>query len=377
MVQHTGNERHVNTGATTQMRRLLVIRSSAMGDVAMTAPVLAEVTRRYPNVQIVMLTRSFYDAFFDNIPNFTLHNIDLARYHRGFLGLIRLYRELRSAYQIDAIIDLNDKIYSKLLRKFYRFTGVSSYHIDKGRDEKKALTRSINKLKEPLRTSIERYADVFAEAGLPVSLDFTLHRQVRPIPATIIADMNRDYAAKNLPDAKVKHGRWIGITPFAQHKGKIYPLDKIKEVITGITARFPDVELFIFGGGASEKVIAEEIAATYSHCRSTIGRFSLREEMDLIANLDVMLSMDSSAMHMASLVGVRVISIWGATHPYAGFLGFGQSIDDAIGLDSLECRPCSVYGHKECFRSDYACLNDLPPNRIYEHIARVIDSIKD
>lgn len=360
----------------TKVRRLLVIRSSAMGDVAMTSPVLAEVIRRYPHIEIVMLTRSFYEAFFDGIPNFSIHNIDLARYHRGAKGLIRLYRELRKAHKIDAIIDLNDKIYSKLLRKFYRFSGVASYHIDKGRDEKKALTRSIDKAKAPLRTSIERYADVFAEAGLQINPKFELRRNHRPIPSTIIADMTKVGMLKHsASDQNVKSGPWIGIAPFAQHKGKIYPLDKIKEVITGVTARYPECEIFIFGGGASEKAIAEAIAAEYARCRSTIGRFSLREEMDLIANLDLMVSMDSSAMHMASLVGVRVISVWGATHPYAGFLGFGQSVDDAIGLDTLECRPCSVYGHKECFRSDYACLNDLPPNRIYERIAQVLDSM--
>ena len=43
-------------------------------------------------------------------------------------------------------------------------------------------------------------------------------------------------------------------------------------------------------------------------------------------------------MHFASLVGTRVISIWGATHPYAGFYGYHQDSGDVI-QENLPCRP--------------------------------------
>lgn len=334
-----------------------------MGDVAMTAPVLVEVARRYPQVEIILLTREFYGPFFDGIPNLTIHNIDLASYHRGFKGLVRLYRELRTAYpDVDLVIDLQDKIYSKLLRKFYRFSGVRTFDIDKGRREKKALIARPGKGKvlRSLRSSIERYADVFRDAGFDVPdipADLSVYRQQRPVPS-------------GLGFAKEEGGLWVGIAPFAQHKGKVYPLGKIREVVSMLTRWRPNVRIFIFGGGDEEKQLAQAVAEGDGsrRCLSVVGRFSLREEIDLMANLDLMVSMDSSAMHMASLVGTPVVSVWGATHPYAGFLGLGQSADDAVGLD-LACRPCSVYGHKECWRGDYACLNDLPPERIFERIA--------
>ncbi len=78
--------------------------------------------------------------------------------------------------------------------------------------------------------------------------------------------------------------------------------------------------------------------------------------------LRVMLTMDSGNMHLASLVGTRVVSIWGATHPFAGFLGFGQSEDDCIQRD-LPCRPCSIYGNKACKFGDYRCM-DIAPEEI-------------
>lgn len=355
----------------TLPKKILVIRSSAMGDVAMTAPVLAEVARRYPQTEIVFLTREFYAPFFEGIGRLTIHNINIDRgqAHRGFRGVVRLYGELRAAHPgIEAVIDLQDKIYSKLLRNFYAVRGIRTYHIDKGRAEKKALTArpdSGKKVMRQLRTSIERYADVFRAAGFelpPIEGDLSAYRQRRPLPAGLGLTRGENGG----------RDRWIGLAPFAQHRGKIYPLEKMREVVLRLLEGDPTVRIFVFGGGGEERRSAEQMARevdpTGKRCLSVIGRFTLREEIDLMANLDGMISMDSSAMHMASLVGVPVVSVWGATHPYAGFLGLGQSLADAVGLD-LSCRPCSVYGHKVCWRGDYACLNDLPPERICERVA--------
>ena len=50
---------------------------------------------------------------------------------------------------------------------------------------------------------------------------------------------------------------------------------------------------------------------------------------------------------MASLMGVPCISVWGATHPYAGFLGYGQKLEDCVQIDH-PMRPSSIYGNKSC-----------------------------
>ena len=77
--------------------------------------------------------------------------------------------------------------------------------------------------------------------------------------------------------------------------------------------------------------------------------------------------MDSANMHLASLTGIPVVSIWGATHPYAGFMGWGQSLDNAIQLD-MDCRPCSIFGQKPCRLGDYPCLNNIKPETVVEKI---------
>ena len=83
--------------------------------------------------------------------------------------------------------------------------------------------------------------------------------------------------------------------------------------------------------------------------------------------IDVMVSMDSANMHLASLVGTTVVSVWGATHPYAGFMGWNQKEENAVQV-TLPCRPCSIFGNKPCRRGDYACLRQIEPSDIIQKI---------
>lgn len=342
---------------------MLVIRSSAMGDVAMSAPVVAEFRRLYPRTRVVMLTRGFYAPFFEGIDNFEIFNVDLSSAHRGIGGTWKLYRELTKRYDIRLIVDLNDKLYSRLLRKFFLvFSGVFSFDIDKGRSEKKSLTRPENKVKIQLPSSIKRYCDAFARAGYPLEVPTLLpKRQRRPFPE----ELKNKASSKRSDKGLSPEPRYLAIAPFAQHRGKRLPIETIYRVIDMLGEQMPQVHIFIFGGGASERDIALEMEASRDNVTSAIGSMTLEQEMDLMSNTELVVSMDSSSMHMGSLLGMEVISIWGATHPYAGFLGLGQSQDNVVQVEDLDCRPCSIYGHKPCFRGDYACLAEIGAEDIF------------
>ena len=98
---------------------------------------------------------------------------------------------------------------------------------------------------------------------------------------------------------------------------------------------------------------------------------SVYNELVLMSHLDVMLSMDSAAMHLASIAGATVVSVWGATHPLAGYTGWRQRADDVVQAD-LSCRPCSISGNRPCLRGDYACLTSIEPGRIADSVDRVL-----
>ncbi len=334
------------------MKRVLIIRLTAMGDVAMTSPVISAACRQYPNVQFDVLSEPFFEPFFEQCNNFHFIGTNIRKTGDGVRGLWKLYRQLvRNDY--DMVLDMHDVLRTKVLRTFMsKLSRIPTFVIDKGRREKANLTNDNGKEKHQLKTTIERYCDVFAKAGMPIKLNGTYMQKLHsPI------DPNGEYKGK----------MWVGVSPFAQHQGKVYPLDKMKQVVEMLTKQ--DAEVFVFGGGQSEKQIAEEWEANIKGCHSMIGKMKLKDEMGLMSNLDCMVSMDSSAMHICSLFGTRVVSVWGATHPYAGFFGYGQNANDVVSID-LPCRPCSIYGNKPCKYADYHCFN-IDPKTIVERVMSV------
>lgn len=114
------------------------------------------------------------------------------------------------------------------------------------------------------------------------------------------------------------------------------------------------------------------MAKRHNYCTVVPGLLhGLREELILMSNLDVMVSMDSANMHLASLTGTPVVSVWGATHPYAGFLGCNQKEENAVQV-SMPCRPCSIFGNKPCQRGDYMPKTNNPIHYCAENRKQLI-----
>lgn len=334
------------------MKRLLVFRFSAMGDVAMTVPVLYSLAKQYPDLQITIVSRSAFQPFFEKLPaNISFMAADLYGKHKGLRGLYHLFLELYKM-KFDAVADLHNVLRTFFLRTCFRLKGIQVEHIDKGRKEKKALTRQKNKVCKPLLTTCERYTGVFQKLGLSFPLHFKS-----------IFETHKANFSLFLPYTGEKNNhRWIGVAPFAKHIGKMYPLEMMEKVVARLSQE-ENMWVFLFGGGKQEIEALSDWEKKYTHTTSLAGKLKLNGELALISQLDVMISMDSANMHMASLTQTPVISIWGATHPWGGFMGWNQDVENAIQLD-LPCRPCSIFGHKPCFRRDYACMSKITPDVI-------------
>jgi len=348
----------------TEKAPLLVLRFSAMGDVAMVASVLEELAAQHPELPIVMVSRPAFAPFFEAIPTLRFLSIDPKGRHKGLIGLFRLYRELRH-YRPGTLADLHDNIRSRVLSLFFRLaafmgaiigrSSIKIRRIDKGRAEKKALTRSKNKILRALEPTVERYAKVLRQLGYSLTLSHRLCRKARPLRPELATLFSAPCAG------------YIGISPFAQHDPKRYALSKMTEVIDMLNKK--DYRLFIFGGGASEKAQVAVWEKQFPGLINLIGQFSLREELDVMSHLDVMLSMDSSGMHMASLMGVPVVSVWGPTHPYAGFMGYGQAQEDAVQANHPD-RPNSIYGNRPLLSNGQPVIDQIDPEDIVAAIER-------
>lgn len=335
-----------------------------MGDVAMIVPVVASLAREYPDMRITVLSRPFARCFFENLsPNVGFMEADLKKDYKGLHGLNLLYRRLVSK-RFTAVADCHDVLRTKYLRLRFLLGGYKVAHIDKHRHGKRLLTRKYNKVFIQQPTSFQNYIDVIERLGYPIKPNFT---SIYPSDG---APIDTFYS---ITGSKEEGYKWFGIAPFAAHKGKIYPLDQMEKAIQMILEKFPKCKIFLFGGGKEEKQVLDSLADKYEQCMNVSAVLGgLENEIRLMSHLDAMISMDSANMHLASLVHTPVISIWGATHPYAGFMGWNQEIENAVQVD-MNCRPCSIYGNKPCMRGDYACMKQIDPQSICDKLSTILE----
>ncbi len=336
---------------------LLIIRYSAMGDVAMTVPVIGALRDANPDLRITVLTRPFFRPLLRDVEGVEFIDADFAGRHKGLAGIYRLSNDIVAA-GVTHVADLQDVLRTRALRHILRMKGAKVAVIDSGRDEKRELTRKFRKEKHQLRPTIERYTNVLRKLGLKFAVASVPVNDPRTIPPEI------------LDITGPKTGTWIGVAPFAHQKGKTYPTGMTDELIGLLAAAHGRV--FVFGHGPYEKEFAEYMEQRHEGVVSMIGKVKLPAELDLISNLDATVTMDASAMHLAALAGIPVVSVWGATHPYAGGYGFGQDPANAVQLD-LRCRPCSLDGRKRCMYRDYRCLADISPQTIADRVAAAVD----
>ena len=311
------------------------MRLSAMGDVAMTVPVLRAFTVQHPEVKITVISRPFFKPFFDGISNISFFAFDEKERHKGVAGLLRLFQDLKGL-NIDAFADLHNVLRSKIVRSLFALSGKKVASVNKGRAEKKALTQPENKVFKQLPTMFERHAKVFKDLGFTIDLFHPVFpkKTVLDKETSIILGEN---------DKKL-----IGIAPFAQYNSKVYPLDLMQEVINQL-AENTNYKILLFGGGKKEIEILDSLSANKENVINMAGQLKFQQELQLISNLDVMLSMDSGNAHIAAMLGVKVITLWGATHPFAGFSPFNQPVENALVSDRklFPKLPTSVYGNKK------------------------------
>lgn len=316
------------------VKHILVIRLSAMGDVAMMVPVLKAFSAQHPNIKITVLSRVLFKPMFDDIENVNFYVADIKGKHKGFFGLWKLSKALK-ALKIDAVADLHNVLRSNILKLFFGLQNIPVAQIDKGRTEKKELTRTEHKIFKPLKTTHQRYADVFQSLGFHVDI-FEAKAKQHPLATVEVQNIVADATKK-----------YIGIAPFAAHKGKMYPLDLMEKVINQLLL-IDEIRIVFFGGGEKEKQLLEAFQDHFDRTFCAVGKFSFEEELALIARLDVMLAMDSGNAHLAAIYGVPTVTLWGVTHPFAGFAPFGQPRKRMILSDRRQFPliPTSIYGNK-------------------------------
>jgi ADP-heptose:LPS heptosyltransferase len=330
-----------------------------MGDVAMTVPVLRALVLQHPDVKITIVSRPFFQPFFEGVPNVNFFGVDLKERHKGFLGLFRLFSDLRKL-EIDLVADLHNVLRSKVVRTLFALTGKKVAATDKGRTEKKAITSLTNKFFAPVKPMIESHVDAFNQLGFSIDLANPKFPE-----KAILSD---EVLRKIEVTSDFSEMKRIGIAPFAQYESKVYPSDLMQQVIDDL-AKNKTVKIFLFGGGATEIQKLNQLQNNHENVIVVAGKLSFEAEIQLISNLDVMLSMDSGNAHIAAMLGVKAITLWGATHPFAGFKPFNQPDDFCLTANRAQfpLLPTSIYGNKKVKGYDEV-MRTILPSQVIEKI---------
>ena len=340
-------------------RNVLVMRLSVLGNVAMTIPVLYPVCKANPETRFIMLTKKWPASMFHDRPaNLKVVDFDVKENHRGLFGLIKLASQLHKLYDIDAVADLHNVSGTKIMDAYLRFKGAAVAKLDREKPKRRALLN--HKTTEPVTPIHERYRKVFRQLGFEAPDTFTRLYE------------GRDWPKSPIVPKKEPGQRWIAISPFSSHRQKAYPLELMEQVIAELSKR-ENYHIFLMGGGKAEKIALRPIARKYKNVISMAEiKHNFIDEYALLANCELMLTMESANMHLASLVDTQAMTVWGPTSPACGYLGYNQVVEDDIQLD-MPCRPCSITGDKPCKFGDFPCLKNIKPEDITRQVIEAVE----
>lgn len=317
----------------------LILRLATIGNVAMTVPVIASLSRRYPNDKFIIASKKPLGDMFASMPNVEFREVDN---HLDWKGVWALWMSWRK--EIDAMIDLQVVLRTRIFGSLMKLSGKRVTRVHYGRIRKHLITVWGIGSKHALPSEFERYRDAFRRAGLETDDAFT----------ALPVNKNAAKKVQDLFGKKEKGERWIGLAPFAKSRSNMIPYRVTKEIIERLSAD-SHTRVFLFGAGVVECEMLRQWASVFPRTESVAGRLQLAQELELMRQLDVMICMDSANQHLSSLVGLRAISVWCATHPMIGFMGWKQHSEDIIQRHDLRCRPCTCHGTNHCRYGNYAC----------------------
>jgi ADP-heptose:LPS heptosyltransferase len=337
------------------MPKVVAIRLSSMGDVLLTIPAIRAVLDTYPDLEIVMVTRKRFTEYFPYDDRLIILPFEPDGRHRGLVGLLRLYGDIRK-HRFATLIDLHNVLRTWILDILFFLTFRKVVVIPKYRRLRRLILRRRTR-GTPLPHVVSRYRSTFERAGWKT--------EIRPF-------VFKQQDNQPLKSAGSHDAPKIGFAPLSRHSTKNWGLKPTRELIALLRERGP-VEIHLFGGPEDREKL-NGLAGGPVHCHA--GILSPMEEIDLISTLNLFVSMDSANMHLAALSGIPVVSVWGATDPDLGFAPLYQPFENAIFADPfiVTCRPCSVFGEKPCHREDapMICMESIRPAQVMKKIEEIL-----
>ncbi len=300
------------------MPRVLLIRFSSLGDVALTSALIEPLLEKGYEVSLL----SFYPfcEIFKEDERIKVHCIRKENYLKEFLKLP----------DFDYYLDLHKNTKSFLLR-----------FIKKG--------NWISYKKETLRRRLSLY---FKKFRRPYSVVLSYLETLKPLNAYRFSLPKIKLNEERLNRWRERLGEdYIALGIGARYKKKEYPY--FKEVSKILSKE--GFKVVILGSG-KECERAKEMVGI-----NLCGKTSLLDAMAVIKNARIFVGNDSGLLHLARCVRTKAVQIYGGTHPTLGFSLFEE--EGKVLVKNLDCQPCSLHGEGKCKFKNYKCL-EIPPEEV-------------
>jgi lipopolysaccharide heptosyltransferase II len=157
----------------------------------------------------------------------------------------------------------------------------------------------------------------------------------------------------------------IGLCPGAEYgPAKRWFPERFAEAASKISAQ--STVQWILLGTKNDAAIGEQIAAAIGdHCVNRIGQTTLDQLIDELRQCRLLLTNDTGTMHLAALLGVPVVAIFGSTEPrLTGPLGNGH----IVLRHHVECSPCFL---REC-PIDFRCMKAVTADEVAEAVLSML-----
>jgi heptosyltransferase II len=165
--------------------------------------------------------------------------------------------------------------------------------------------------------------------------------------------------------SNIKHQTLIGLCPGAEYgPAKRWLPERFAEAAAKITAQ--SSAEWILLGTKNDAAIGEQIAAAIGdHCVNRIGQTTLEQLIDELRRCRLLLTNDTGTMHLAALLGVSVVAVFGSTEPrLTGPLGNGHT----ILRHHVECSPCFL---REC-PIDFRCMKAVSADEVADAVLSLL-----
>ncbi len=325
-------------------KKILVVELSLIGDVVMLTPAISALRKAYPNATISLLAQSFASELFKCGVVDEVITYDKREKDKGISGFWRIVAKLRKR-NFDASFIFHKSFGSALICSFAQIPVRIGFNTEM---RGIFLTHKIEPAEIPLHIVDENLyllkacgIDTYTRK-LEVAPDFSQEGNFFKRYAPMLCQDE-----SNLPVIVIcPHGGW---------ETKNWKPSYISTFID----LFPVGSAhFILVGGAGEEHYAEQIYSVNNSIINLVGKTTLRELCYVLKRANVVVSPDTSVVHIATALGKPVIALFGPTAPER--CGPTDIANCRVITGKVNCLKCFL---KKCTRQPF-CMDTITPEEV-------------